>query len=64
MQASFTALSRMTGRCEAFGHCRTTTPLPFLNLYTIFCGFMDVQMSKIECVNYAGFPKSGHIYVY
>ena len=22
--------------------------------------FMDLQMSKIECVNYAHFPKSGH----
>ena len=25
---------------------------------------MDLQMSKIECVNYACFPKSGHIFVY
>ena len=23
---------------------------------------MDLQMSKIKCVNYAHFPKSGHIY--
>ena len=26
--------------------------------------FMDIQMSKIGCVNYARFPKSGHIYIY
>ena len=24
--------------------------------------FMNLQMSKIGCVNYAHFPKSGHIY--
>ena len=26
-------------------------------------GFVDLQMSKIGCVNYARFPKSGHIYI-
>ena len=24
---------------------------------------MDLQISKVRCVNYAHYPKSGHIYV-
>ena len=26
--------------------------------------FMDLQMNKIRCVNYACFPKFGHTYIY
>ena len=34
--------------------CEICVPFPVV--------VMDLQMSKIECVNYARFPKSGHIY--
>ena len=47
----------MTDRCEIFSDCRTTiplSPLKFSNLYILFPEvFMDLQMSKIGCVNYA-----------
>ena len=33
--------------------------LKILTLYTIHCGFVDLQILKIRCVNYAPFPKSG-----
>ena len=37
-------------------------PKSFKSLYVPFLVvFMDLQMSKIGCVNYACFPKSGHI---
>ena len=41
---------------EIVRDCRTTIPLSSLNvlsLYTIACGFMDIQMSKIGCVGCA-----------
>ena len=54
----------MTDSCETFKGYRITTPLSSLevsNLYTIACGFHGPPMSKIGYVNYAHFPKSGHI---
>ena len=42
--------------CEIFRDCRTTIPLSFLStssLYTISCGFMDLQINKIGCMGCA-----------
>ena len=42
--------------CKIFRDCKTTIPLSSLNvssLYTIACGFMDIQMNKIGCVGCA-----------
>ena len=58
-------LFRRTDRCETFRNCRTNIPLSFLkvSIFTpLLVVFMDLRMSKIGCVNYARFPKSGHIY--
>ena len=55
----------MTDICETFRDQRTTIPLSSLkvsNWYILHFGFMDLQMNKIGCVNYACFAKSGHIY--
>ena len=50
--------------CEIFRDCRTTIPLSSLNvssLYTVACGFMDIQMSKLGVWAMQIFPKSGRI---
>ena len=47
--------------CETFGNCRTTIPLTFwkFQICILFLvAFMDLQMSKIGCVNYACFLRS------
>ena len=47
--------------CEIFRDCRTTIPLSS-SLYTIACGFMDIQMSKLDLWAVQGFfPESGCI---
>ena len=51
--------------CEIFRDCSTTIPLSSLNvssLYTIACGFMDIQMSKNwVCGLCTSLPNSGRI---
>ena len=59
-------LSAMTDRCETLRDYKTTIPLSSLrvsNVFTIQSDFLDLQMCKIRCINYACFPKSGHIFL-
>ena len=53
----------MMDRCETFRDCSTIIPLSSLKFHICIpfpVVFMILQMSKIECVNYAHFPKSGY----
>ena len=54
----------MTNGCDVFRNCGIIIRLSSLKIlfpYTNACGFMDLQMSKMICVNYAyvtGFGKT------
>ena len=54
----------MTDRLETCGVYRATIPLSLLqisDLCTVPTRFSESLNEKIRCVNYARFPKSGHI---
>ena len=57
----------MTCTCTAFRDYRYTISLLFLKvsmLYNIPCDFYGSLNEQIGCVNYARFPKSGHICIW